>query len=327
MKYLVTGVNGQDGSFFAEEMLSRGKQVVGVGRQRESRWVGRQENFQYVSLDLADRMGFKRLLETVIPGGIFLAAATHGPSGFSYETRFQDALAVNALLTQEALEYARMLNPSAHIFYLSSSKVFAPSASCAISENSPRVSNCLYSMSKNFATDLIDYYRRLYKVRASIYWLFNHESYRRQSGYFIPKLVSAIASGLRGDVRPKKFDKLDFFCDWGSASEFMKAIAELAEGESTEDFIVATGRNTYARDLVTELFAEFKLRVDLYPQVLGSSGVEPTKFLQADVSRLRARLGWVPTKPIKDEIVEILKRNYPEEYQRRAADEKSTRAL
>jgi GDPmannose 4,6-dehydratase len=317
MKYLVTGVNGQDGSFFAEQMLLRGNEVVGVGRQSESRWVPVQQNFQYVSVDLADSSNFGRALEVNAPDGIFLAAATHGPSGFLYETRFRDALVVNTLLAQEALEYARLVNPRVQILYLSSSKVFARNGSTVISENSPRVSSCLYSLSKNCATDLVHYYRRVYKIRASVYWLFNHESYRRPIDYFIPKLASAIARALSGDTRPTQFDKLDFYCDWGSASEFMRAIADLAEREVTGDFVIATGRNTLARDLVADLFTEFQLGKDSYPASTGSSDPEPREELQADVSRLHAQLGWVPARPIKDEIVEILKRNYPEEYRKR----------
>lgn len=325
MKYLVTGVNGQDGSFFAEEMLLRGNQVVGIGRQSESRWVPAQQRFQYIPLNLAESLNFGRVLESHAPDGIFLAAATHGSSGFSYETRFRDAHAVNILLAQEALEYARLVNPRARIFYLSSSKVFAPTESNVISENSVRFSNCLYSMAKNYATDLIDYYRRVHKVRASVYWLFNHESYRRPIDYFIPKLASAIARGLSGDRRPTQFEKLDFYCDWGSAGEFMRAIADLADREVDDDFVIATGRNTLGRDLVADLFAEFQLGKDVYPEVTGISVHVPGVELQADVSRLHGQLGWLPARPIKDEIVEILRRNYPEEYRKRPSVEKLQR--
>ena len=105
--HLVLGVNGQDGSYLAEELLSRGHAVVGVARQKESRWVKANLNFQYSQLDLEDLSGYTTYLKHLNPTFIYHLAAVHGPSGFDYEANWISSHMINTMVVQASLEYLK----------------------------------------------------------------------------------------------------------------------------------------------------------------------------------------------------------------------------
>src|SRR5262245_40530288 len=104
---LVLGVNGQDGSYLAEILLSRGHQVVGVGRQPNSRYIQPCQNFRYVPTDIGDETALTRVLEQRRPEFIFHFAAIHGSAGFNYEARAGEAHRVNLASVLVCLEYLR----------------------------------------------------------------------------------------------------------------------------------------------------------------------------------------------------------------------------
>jgi GDPmannose 4,6-dehydratase len=309
-KCLILGINGQDGSYAAEEFLARGYEVFGIGRQDESRWIQPQPRFHYIKADLIDIDAFQNLLSDIIPDVLCLFAALHGSSGFSYEEHWSPNLTVNALITQASLEFLRKTNLKSSLYYLSSSKVFAPGLIGQLSESSPRAPNCLYSIAKNLSTDLIHYYRKHFGTRASVIWTFNHESPRRGSEYFIPKVVRALAQTLKGVESTEKLESLDFWCDWGSAKEFMSLIADLTERGIEDDFILATGRPVWARDLVETLFSKFNMSYREHFTVRKEESVTEVTPLGADLSKLRARLGYTPVVKIEDVCFDILRENY-----------------
>ena len=309
-KCLVLGVNGQDGSYAAEAFLARGHEVFGIGRQDESRWLEPQPRYHYIKADLLNVGAFQNVLSEVAPDILCLFAALHGSAGFSYEDNWQSNLTVNGLITQASLEFIRIKKPDCILYYLSSSKVFASDLCGSLSETSPRTPNCLYSIAKNLSTNLVHYYRASYGLRASVIWTFNHESPRRSSEYFIPKVVRALAQALQGVNSTENLESLDFWCDWGSAKEFMELIVELAERNISDDFILATGRPVWARDLVETLFSKFNLSFSDYLNIRMQKRLREDPRQLADISKLRTCLGYVPIYKIEDVCLDILKENY-----------------
>lgn len=309
-KCLVLGVNGQDGSYAAEAFLAQGHEVFGIGRQDESRWLQPQPRYHYIKADLLNVGAFQNVVSEVAPDILCHFAALHGSAGFSYEDNWQSNLAVNGLITQASLEFLRTKKPTCLLYYLSSSKVFTPDLYGSLSESSPRTPNCLYSIAKNLSTNLVHYYRAKYGLSASVIWTFNHESPRRGNDYFIPKIVRALAQALQGLKSTEKLESLDFWCDWGSAKEFMELIVDLAEREISDDFILATGRQVWARDLVETLFSRFNLSYSDYFIVNTKVNLRSDPPQVADHSKLLACLGRVPAKKIEEICLEILKENY-----------------
>jgi len=314
---LVLGVNGQDGSYLAESLLARGWSVHGVGRQAESRWLGDTRDFSYHELDLTDIDAFSTLLKALQPDFIFHMAAVHGASGFPYESHWKEAHAVNTLAAHAVLEYLRANAHNAAMIYASSSKVFGLELPAVVTESSPRTSSCIYSTTKNAATDLIRYYRLRHRVRASVIWTFNHESPRRGGEYFIPNIVNILANSILDPGFVGRIGTLQFASDWGDAAEYMDILTDIAEKLPGEDFILASGTTWAAKEFVDALFQRYQLcsQVHLIEQQLASPVTSPPDW-HADLSTLRNKLGRIPQRGILQVCDEILKSNHPEAWRK-----------
>jgi GDPmannose 4,6-dehydratase len=290
---LVLGCNGQDGSYLVEHLLRRGYEVAGVSRQEQPRYHVGAEKFCYRALDLRRAGELGALLDALRPQLIFHVAAVHGEAGTRYETIWQDMLAVNVGATHVCLEYLRMRCPQGGLVYAGSGKIFGPVYPRLVTERSRSRSSCLYTVAKNASRDLIDCYRRDHGIRASILHLFNHESERRAPGFFIPMLVCALHRALSGSNSRVEIDTLKFYCDWGSAAEYMDIAADIAERVLGNDVIIATGRTWLARDLADEVFRRHGLdyREHLIERAAARSPPQPYRV---SVDRLSGLLGRVP---------------------------------
>lgn len=308
---LVIGVNGQDGSYLSEQLLLEGWRIVGLGRQSESRYVPDSDRFTYKKIDLAhDAASFADLLSGLKPTHIFHFAAIHGSAGFQYEPHWQDALAVNVGSVHLCLEYIRTQNTAARLLYASSAKAFGDPLPQSISETTPKKSCCLYSITKNAASDLIDQYRRHHGVRATIAYFFNHESPRRSENYFFPRLLTHLACALKEKARPLPLRSLDFAVDWGSSAEYTK-LAQLAlELDANEDYVIATGHTWKGVEFVDALFRQWGLDWSKHIQLETSVGSAPVLTYRADISRLIAALGAGPQKSALDVANWILAENH-----------------
>ena len=300
---LVLGVNGQDGSYLAEALRARGHAVTGAGRQESARWP--REGVRYVQCDIANPDAVLGLLRTTAPDIVFHVAAIHGAAGFSYEAVWRQAHAVNTISVHGILDYIRRENPSCGLVFASSAKVFGPDMPRRIDEDSPRRSTCIYTITKNAARELIDYYRIRHKVAASVLYLFNHESPRRLPEFFIPRLASALATARAGSG-PTPIHALDFSSDWGDAREYMEIAIDVAERGLGKDFILATGKTWTGRELAAELFARHKLDYRTHiTETNPASGAPPV--WRADIARLTAHIGRAPARSVLDVCEDILR--------------------
>jgi GDPmannose 4,6-dehydratase len=249
---LVLGVNGQDGSYIADVLLQRGATVTGVGRQSASRWVD-PTRFNYIQLDAADANALAALLALTMPDQIYHMAAVHGSAGHAYEAVWGQALTLNVGSVHTCLEHLRRRSPATRLFYPSSLKVFGNPPPAEIDEATPRVASCLYSITKNAASELIHYYRAHHGCWACVSYYFNHDSPRRPDTYFLPRLTAQIAASLHKDAPAPGVATLDFWCDWGSSREFMEMTVDLMGLDVPQDVVMATGRPVYAADLARAL--------------------------------------------------------------------------
>ena len=284
---LVLGVNGQDGSYVADVLLERGCTVTGVGRQAASRWVD-PTRLNYIQLDAADSDALGALLLRTMPDQIYHMAAVHGPAGYIYEAGWRTALALNVASVHTCLEHMRRNSPATRLFYPSSLKAFGNPPPFEIDERTPRDSSCLYSITKNAATDLIHYYRRHHGSWACVSYYFNHDSPRRPDTYFLPRLAAQIAASMKPDVRAPQVAGLDFWCDWGSSREFMEMTVDLVGLDAPQDVIMATGRPVYAADLACALAAS--VGADLPPLPPRTQDAPPVRARLDGLHRAIGRL-------------------------------------
>jgi GDPmannose 4,6-dehydratase len=284
---LILGVNGQDGSYLAEELLRRGHSVVGIGRQPASRWVS-DAALQYVALDVANAAALEQTLISLQPRCIYHVAAVHGAAGHYYEESWQEALAVNVGSVHVCLEHMRRRAPATKLFYASSLKAFGEPPPVEITETTPGRSTCLYGITKNAAGDLIRYYRRAYGIKAVIGFFFNHDSPRRPDNYFLPRLVQHLISRAVGGPPAPAVATLDFWCDWGSAAEYMQLVADVMSRETPLDAVFATGRPVHASRIAEYLAA----RLGVPAPYASRTVAQP--MVHASLDGLRAAAGRLP---------------------------------
>ncbi len=308
---LVVGVNGQDGSYLAEHLVDLGWQVWGIGRQMESRYVPQGTNFQYQKLDLTQGAALSALLNDVRPERIYYLAAVHGASGFVYEDKWQNALQVNLGNVHICLEYMRLQAPSCRLLYASSLKAFGATPPKVVSEKSLRISTCLYSITKNSARDLIDYYRKTHDVRGSVLYLLNHDSPRRPRHFFIPKITDILAAAMKGEIDQKQsVYTLDFACDWGSAAEFMQIGQRILEHDANEDYVLATGHTWIGSEIVDTIFSAAGLDWRRYVEASVPATSQEIQTYRADTTHLRNNIGVVPKLSAVDVVSWILEEDY-----------------
>lgn len=293
-KALVVGVNGQDGSYLAERLAHIGWQVVGTARQGAARPELAGHLTAYHPLDLTDTAALQQLLATVRPDAVFHTAAVHGAAGFSYESVWHSAHTVNTVSLHAVLEYARTAGPGVQVVYFSSAKVFGPLDGRVIDEATPRVSTCIYSITKNAGADLVQYYRTAHGVDAGVVWLFNHESARRPPPYFSAQVVQALTRSLRDRDHVAELQSLDFWCDWGHAQEYMTLVADHCDTLRGQDVVLATGQTVWARDVVDELFAQHGLATRDHIRTFVHHQRLPASRWQADTGQLQRLTGTAP---------------------------------
>jgi GDPmannose 4,6-dehydratase len=301
---LVLGGNGQDGSLITQRLLRSGLyRVVAIGRQPQPRYAFDPDRYRYLSVDLAaDPASLADVLRDTEPARIFHLAAVHGSAtNATYEPVFADMLAVNVRSVHSILEHMRTRNPGARLVYASSAKVFGNPLPRFINEHTLRRSSCLYAVTKNAAGDLIEYYRGRHGTAASQAFLFNHDSDRRSAEYFIPKLVNCLREAIAGRSTRTEFSTLNFYCDWGSADEYMGILVELADKFAGEDFLVASGRTVYARNLVDQVFRKHGLS---WQDHVTEQSSREGPFYEADIAKARSA-GLAPLVAV-DALIEQL---------------------
>ena len=177
-------------------------------------------------------------------------------------------------------------------------------------ETTPIKNPCLYSITKNAAFHLIRYYRDHHAMKASVVYLFNHESEFRPSGYFIPKVLGCLAAAKRDPTHVISVSTLDFFCDWGSAEEYMSLIIDIIESAPEVDFVLGTGTATYAKDLVRKIFKQYGLDSGRH-LVEENQAINPmNRPYKVNTQKLQQTIGRVPVRDIYETCVDILAINH-----------------
>ena len=302
---VVLGANGQDGSYACEWLAECGKTVVGVGKQAQANYPISNSNYTYRALDLRNYDAVTEVLKATRPTEIYHLAAVHGSSGFMYEPVWHHALDVNVKVLHAALEYARQSEHPVKIFYPSSAKVFGVPLVGTINIDSPKLATCLYSASKICAANLIEHYRRQHKIHACIGYLFNHDSPRRPDDFFLPRIARVLNRAIEGRAQLEQVHTLRFFCDWGSAKEFMRFATKSLTFDTPCDFVLATGKTVFAQDLVRDLFEKYGLTLDKY--ITEKTTTEMGGHYQVDIEKTEKLFGEVPKisgLKVCEEIVE-----------------------
>ena len=315
-KALITGITGQDGSYLAELLLSKGYEVHGLIRRASSFNTRRIDHIYrdphgdgngvhlYLHYgDVAASGSLIDLIYSVRPDEIYhLAAQSHVRVSFDLPEYTGDITGLGAL---RILEAVRKSGIPARFYQASSSEMFG-SAHPPQSECTPFEPQSPYAAAKVYAYWVTRNYRQGYNLFACNGILFNHESPRRGETFVTRKITRALAGILSGRQKALYLGNLDARRDWGYAPDYVAAMWKMLQQERPDDFVIGTGEAHSVREFLDEAFGYVGLDwhdyVQIDPRYFRPNEVD---YLLADASQARRILDWEPRVYFKD-LVRIM---------------------
>src|SRR5216117_1597900 len=277
---IITGVTGQDGSYLAELLLSKGYEVVGAVRRASAPNFWRiQHLVDRITIkpaDLLDQLSIIRLVEEVRPHELYnLAAMSFVPASWDQPMLTGE---FNAQGVTRVLEAVRHVDPSIRLYQASSSEMFGKVRQVPQNELTPFYPRSPYGVSKVFAHYITVNYRESYDLFAVSGMLFNHESPRRGLEFVTRKVTDGAARIKLGLAKTLSLGNLDAQRDWGFAGDYVKAMWQMLQQDRAEDYVIATGISHAVRDLVQVAFdhagLDWRKHVELDPKLIRPAEVE-----------------------------------------------------
>jgi GDPmannose 4,6-dehydratase len=296
-KALITGVTGQDGSYLAELLLSKGYQVVGVVRRTSHHSYERIEHLldriEVVAADLLDQHSLTVVLQDTRPDEVYnLAAQSYVPTSWTQPVLTGE---FTALGVTRILEAIRLVHPSAKFYQASSSEMFGRVSETPQRETTTFYPRSPYGVAKVYGHWITVNYRESYNLFAVSGILFNHESPRRGIEFVTRKVTDGVARIKLGMAREIRLGNLDARRDWGFAGDYVEAMWRMLQQPQPQDYVVGTGVTHSVRELVEAAFGhvglDWKKYVKTDPKYVRPAEVD---LLQADPSKARRELGWTP---------------------------------
>ena len=301
-KALITGVTGQDGSYLAELLLSKGYEVVGVVRRTSHHSYERIEHLleriEVVAADLLDQHSLTVVLQDTQPDEVYnLAAQSYVPTSWTQPVLTGE---FTALGVTRILEAVRLVHPKARFYQASSSEMFGRVTETPQRETTPFYPRSPYGVAKVYGHWITVNYRESYNLYAVSGILFNHESPRRGVEFVTRKVTDAVARIKLGLAKELRLGNLDARRDWGFAGDYVDAMWRMLQQPAPRDYVIGTGHTHSVRELVEAAFGHVGLDWQKYvttdPRYVRPAEVD---LLQADPSKARKELGWTPTVEFK----------------------------
>jgi len=313
-KALITGVTGQDGSYIAEFLLSKGYEVYGIVRRASTFNTDRIDHIyvdhhdpeaKFFTLygDMSDAGQLTDIIYNIQPDEIYhLAAQSHVKVSFDMPEFTGD---VTGLGTIRLLEAVRRSGIKTTFYQASSSEMFGD-APPPQNEETPFRPRSPYAAAKVYAYWMVKNYREGYRLFAVNGILFNHESPRRGETFVTRKITRGLARIKFGIENKLYLGNLEARRDWGYAPEFVEAMWLMLQHDQPEDFVIATGESHSVKEFLEEAFAyanlDWRDYVEIDPRYFRPTEVE---FLQGDARKAKQKLGWEPKVTFK-ELVRIM---------------------
>ena len=302
---IITGITGQDGSYLAELLLSKGYRVVGAKRRSSLICTDRiddifdHENFHMEYFDLNDTGCIYRLLAKYRPHEFYnLAAQSHVRVSFDIPENTVDGIAMGTLRILEAI---RNVLPNCKFYQASSSEMYGDNPNYPYDENSKLMPASPYACAKVFAHNLVRNYRESYDLYACCGILFNHESPRRGETFVTRKITLAAAMIKEGLQDKLYLGNLDAHRDWGFAGDYVEAMWLMLQQEKPEDFVISTGETHSVKEFLEFVFEAAGLDVDQHVEI-DERLFRPHEvpYLLGDCTKAKEKLGWSPKIAFKE---------------------------
>lgn len=305
---IVTGVTGQDGSYLADFLLSKGYRVVGMARRSSTVTFGRIEHIQddidIIQGDLHDQSSLVSVIEEYCPDEVYnLAAQSFVPTSWKQPVLTGE---VTALGVTRMLEAIRLVKPDTRFYQASSSEMFGKVREVPQSEATPFYPRSPYGVAKVYGHWITINYRESYNLFASSGILFNHESPRRGLEFVTRKITHAVARIKLGLADELRLGNLESRRDWGFAGDYVEAMWMMLQQEQPDDYVICTGTTHSVREFCEAAFGHVGLNYEDYV-VQDERFYRPAEvdLLVGDPKKAHQEMGWQPKVSFED-LVEMM---------------------
>ncbi len=294
---LICGVSGQDGSYLAKLLLSKGYKVWGTSRDAQGstfsnlKKLGIFEQVKFISMVPEDFRSVFMAMKQSSPDEIYFLAG-QSSVGLSFEQPAETIQSV-VLGTLNMLEACRMFDNEIRLYHAGSSECFGDTQGQPANEQTPFSPRSPYAVAKASAFWLVNNYREAYNLFACTGILFNHESSLRPARFVTQKIIESVKRIASGSGETLRLGRMDISRDWGWAPEYVEAMWRMLQQEQPEDFVIATGKTYSLEDFVQFTFSAFDLNWRDHVQQ-SEELFRPTDLLVscADPSKANLILGW-----------------------------------
>ena len=302
-KALITGITGQDGSYLAELLLSKGYKVVGMVRRSSTvnyERIGHlMDDIEFVPGDLLDQMSLVEALESHKPEEVYnLAAQSFVQTSFTQPVLTGETTALGVTRLLDAI---RVVDPSIRFYQASSSEMFGKVHEVPQTESTPFHPRSPYGVAKVYGHWITVNYRESYDLHASSGILFNHESPRRGLEFVTRKITHGVAEIALGHASSLSLGNLDAKRDWGFAGDYVEAMWLMLQQENPGDFVICTGETHSVREFLELAFNHVNLSYEDHVTV-DEKFFRPAEvdLLVGDASLAKKELGWAPKTSFAD---------------------------
>lgn len=294
---IITGITGQDGSYLAELLLSKGYRVIGMMRRSSVVTFERiqhiQDQIEIIQGDLHDQSSLMDLMEQYKPDEVYnLAAQSFVPTSWNQPVLTGE---VTALGVTRMLEAIRLLSLETRYYQASSSEMFGKVHEVPQKETTPFYPRSPYGVAKVYGHWITINYRESYNLFTVSGILFNHESPRRGTEFVTRKITYGAVRIKLGLAKELRLGNLEARRDWGFAGDYVDAMHRMIQNDHPEDFVVGTDETHSVREFCDKAFSYLDLDYKEYiiqdPRFYRPAEVD---LLVADSTRVRQKLGWAP---------------------------------
>ena len=304
-KALITGITGQDGSYLAELLLSKGYEVYGIIRRSSTFNTDRIEHLyvdphdpsarlRLIYGDLSDGSALNKILREIRPDEIYnLGAQSHVRVSFDVPEYTADVDALGAVRLLEAIRDVGLMKT--RFYQASSSELYGKVVETPQTEKTPFYPRSPYACAKAYAYWITVNYRESYGLYACNGILFNHESPRRGETFVTRKITRGLARIHHGLEKKLYLGNLEAKRDWGFAGDYVEAMWLMLQQEQADDFVIATGETHSVREFLDASFGlvglDWRKHVEIDPRYFRPAEVD---LLLGNAAKAKEKLGWKP---------------------------------